>query len=189
MLNRIRLNARRAAINRENDEIWRVSDANFMAHGLQLVTTSTGAVFPGRQADHMTVPSICVPHTPLTTSHPNFEYNPTKSIVMPGPRPFPRLSLIGSPSISPVQSLVHMPETQITKPMEGAEDQDGSPASFLCEELDGACADLSDADMGGVYGDFKVLFGGRAVYPDSLDEDDHSYEDYLNELDGSTWVT
>lgn len=60
-------------------------------------------------------------------------------------------------------------------------DDDG--LAYLYSEEEGS-GDVSD-DPEHVYSDFGVIFGGGSPAP----EGDHSYEEYLDELDGISWVT
>ncbi|KFA54302.1 hypothetical protein S40293_04844 [Stachybotrys chartarum IBT 40293] len=83
-----------------------------------------------------------------------------------------------SPRIHPVRS----PEL---RPMAiGADDLDEDSFAFLHAD-DDAAYDVTD-DPEHVYSDFGVIFGGASSEPKSPDE--HSYEEYLDELDGITWV-
>ena len=66
----------------------------------------------------------------------------------------------------------------------GADDLDEDSFAFLHAD-DDAAYDVTD-DPEHVYSDFGVIFGGASSEPKSPDE--HSYEEYLDELDGITWV-
>lgn len=48
-----------------------------------------------------------------------------------------------------------------------------------------------DEDDGDVYSDFGVIFGGGGGGggDSGQTQDDHSYEEYLDELDGISWVS
>lgn len=67
------------------------------------------------------------------------------------------------------------------------EDDDGKSGS-------GGAGDVTD-DTESVYSDFSLIFGGggagtgAVTSPESLPHEDHSYEEYLDELDGISWVT
>jgi hypothetical protein len=59
--------------------------------------------------------------------------------------------------------------------------------AFLHPEDDGF-GDVTD-DPEHVYSDFSVIFGGGASHTPAAASDDHSYEEYLDELDGISWVS
>lgn len=63
------------------------------------------------------------------------------------------------------------------------EELDDDGFAYLHSEEDGACDDGGEPES--VYSDFGVIFGGDSP----ASEGDHSYEEYLDELDGISWVT
>lgn len=119
------------------------------------------------------------PASPTTDRQP-------KSAKVPGPRlskptalPLPSADFAvknGSPRIQPMRS----PEL---RPMAHYEELDEDSFSFLHAD-DESAGDVPDD--GDVYSDFGVIFGS----PGSPAEgEDHTYEEYLDELDGISWMT
>lgn len=70
--------------------------------------------------------------------------------------------------------------------------------AFPASDLDSRYADLSDDDIDDVYADFSAIFGGGSGNSESLEsegtehprssDEEHFYEEYLDELDGIPWV-
>ncbi|KAF3005228.1 hypothetical protein E8E14_002467 [Neopestalotiopsis sp. 37M] len=187
ILNRVRLNVRQTAVTRGHDRIWRMTRMAAMSHGLQLVTDSTGAMFPGRSGEQVPgpiVPRAWRPHT--TASPPMMSSLAVSDAYITGPKEHeqqqPQPQPQPEPAPHPTSTL--LPTTSIMTPLAGADEDE---ASFPDADLDSRYADSSDDDVDGVYADFGVLFGGRADSPDGAEEDEHYYEEYLDEVDGIIW--
>lgn len=192
ILNRVRLNVRQAAVNRGHERIWKMAGMGVMEHGIQLVTASTGAMFPGRSGEQVPgpiVPRAWRPHTTALSVSQSAAFVSTQESSMEPlgqnlrPPPAPRLPLVDGATMQPSTP----PVTSIMTPMPGGDDD----SSFPAPDLDNRYADMSDDDMDDVYADFGVLFGGggSADSPERVEEDDHFYEEYLDEVDGITWAS
>ncbi|KAK8101130.1 uncharacterized protein PG998_007462 [Apiospora kogelbergensis] len=193
ILNRVRLNVRQAAVNRGHDRMWRMSDMSVMGHGLQLVTTSTGAMFPGRgSAAGMSLPRVWRPHT---TGNPAggataAKDEPERAVATYGGVATHYTSVTLSQQQQSYPAAAQTLTTSIMTPLHHEETEDTS--AFPVIEDDYRYADLSDDDMDDVYTDFGALFGGSAAKSpgDGVkdDEEEHFYEEYLDELDGIPWA-
>ncbi|KAK6833110.1 hypothetical protein PG987_007804 [Apiospora arundinis] len=199
ILNRVRLNVRQAAVNRGHDRMWRMADMSVMGHGLQLVTASTGAMFPGRgSAAGMSLPRVWRPHTTGTSSGGGHlsPHQPNKD-----DSERPAATVLGSDTASPSSSVnpsqqhpfprtAQPPTTSIMTPLHHDEAEEST--AFPVFEDDYRYADLSDDDLDDVYTDFGALFGGGAAKSPGDgardDEEAHFYEEYLDELDGIPWA-
>lgn len=197
ILNRVRLNVRQAAVNRGHDRMWRMSDMSVMGHGLQLVTVSTGAMFPGRgSAAGMSLPRVWRPHT--TGASPGVSH---VSHQPPAVNEFGRddtaasnatnsSSADSSQQQQPYPTTPYIPATSIMTPLHHDEAEEST--AFPVIDDDYRYADLSDDDMDDVYTDFGALFGGGAAKSPGDgardDEEEHFYEEYLDELDGIPWA-
>ncbi|KAK8113150.1 hypothetical protein PG984_013676 [Apiospora sp. TS-2023a] len=205
ILNRVRLNVRQAAVNRGHDRMWRMSDMSVMGHGLQLVTASTGAMFPGRgSAAGMSLPHVWRPHTtgasaggaaPAKDHHGGSHLSHQPAMNESG-----RAAAAGNTTDSSSAGLSHQqqpypmasytPVTSIMMPLHHEEAEEST--AFPVIDDDYRYADLSDDDMDDVYTDFGALFGGGAAKSpgDGVrdDEEEHFYEEYLDELDGIPWA-
>lgn len=190
ILNRIRLNIRQAAASRGHERGWRMTEMGALGHSIQLVTDSTGAMFPGRSGEQVPgpiVPRIWRPHTTSpaaavglsTLASLAAEVGKAEDPKMPEA---PELPMTAP---SQVMEPPEPPPTSIMTPMAGADEDE---ASFPSPDMDYRYADLSDDDMDDVYADFGVLFGGRAESPEKSREDGF-YEEYLDEVDGITWAS
>ncbi|KAK7935043.1 hypothetical protein PG985_000538 [Apiospora marii] len=205
ILNRVRLNVRQAAVNRGHDRMWRMSDMSVMGHGLQLVTASTGAMFPGRgSAAGMSLPHVWRPHTtgasaggaaPAKDHHggSHVPHQRTMSDSSPADTAASNATDSSSAGLSPQQSYPttsYTPITSIMTPLHHDETEEST--AFPVIDDDYRYADLSDDDMDDVYTDFGALFGGGAAKSPGDgardDEEEHYYEEYLDELDGIPWA-
>ncbi|KAK8058610.1 hypothetical protein PG994_009058 [Apiospora phragmitis] len=218
ILNRVRLNVRQAAVNRGHNRMWRMSDVSVMGHGLQLVTASTGAMFPGRgSAAGMSLPRVWRPHTTGTSAGgaAAAKDNQDSSHILhqPATNDVSRVTIADdtathSSSGNPPQqqqfgrttttttttaaaaAAAHTPVTSIMTPLHHDEAEEST--AFPVIEDGYRYADLSDDDMDDVYTDFGALFGGGAAKSPGdgtgEDEEEHFYEEYLDELDGIPWA-
>ncbi|KAK7967319.1 uncharacterized protein PG986_001596 [Apiospora aurea] len=212
ILNRVRLNVRQAAVTRGHDRMWRMSDMSVMGHGLQLVTASTGAMFPGRgSAAGMSLPHVWRPHTTGTpasgTAAAKDHHGGSNQISQQAGMNDSSRSSIGDDTAAnlisaqssqrqqqnqsyPTTTTAHTPVTSIMTPLHLDEAEESTAFPFIDDDF--RYADLSDDDMDDVYTDFGALFGGGAAKsPGDVtrdDEEEHFYEEYLDELDGIPWA-
>lgn len=87
-----------------------------------------------------------------------------------------------SPRIHPVQS----PELRPASSQVPLDDLEEDSFAFL-HPPDDDWDDMGDGQEDSVYSDFSVLFGQEAPGPEANDE--RTYEEYLDELDGICWVS
>ncbi|KAI1339394.1 hypothetical protein F5Y15DRAFT_87414 [Xylariaceae sp. FL0016] len=202
ILNRVRLGVRQAALSRGHTFIIDMAArGNVLNHGLQLVTvpaTSTGALFPERPpTDHSQMPPFWRPHTTMFNSAGG-------KVAAPIEQP-PRG---GGDFVNAPREKIENPEAKLPSRTPPPRPPDAYPQAEtdpggLVDEDDGMSfpsshsvsryADLSDDDMDDVYADFGVLFGGGSRSPEARasgsNDEDHFYEEYLDELDGIPWLT
>ena len=88
-----------------------------------------------------------------------------------------------SPRIQPVQSPELVP-LGLGLAMEEVEEDS---FAYLHAD-DDSLGDLAD-DPELVYSDFDVVFAGKGESSGSRDQEEHSYEEYVDELDGISWLT
>ncbi|KAI1840880.1 hypothetical protein JX266_012890 [Neoarthrinium moseri] len=183
IMNRVRLTARKAAINRGLERLWKMTGMGSMSHGFQLVTDSTGAMFPGRSGEQVPgpiVPRAWRPHT-TTTIVDNSTGSTMTQFSEVHDSNVSRLDPVQHPTIAE-----HAPmATSIMTPLAGADEDE---ASFPTSDLD-RYAEISDEELDDVYADFGVLFGGGAGSPETSEDDGHFYEEYLDEVDGIIWAS
>ncbi|KAF5024752.1 hypothetical protein F66182_3184 [Fusarium sp. NRRL 66182] len=86
-----------------------------------------------------------------------------------------------SPQLFPVRS----PELKPTAPLPPLDDLEEDSFAYM-HPTDDDWDDVGD-DQDSVYSDFSVLFGQSS--DDKNEEEERSYEDYLDELDGICWVS
>ncbi|KAH7303297.1 hypothetical protein B0I35DRAFT_180658 [Stachybotrys elegans] len=84
-------------------------------------------------------------------------------------RTSPRIHPVRSPELRPLQTAL--------------DDIDEDSFAFLHPDDDGWCETGDEPEH--VYSDFGVIFGGGA---EATGTEEHSYEEYLDNLDGITWV-
>jgi hypothetical protein len=94
---------------------------------------------------------------------------PASDLAATKERTAPRIHSVPSPELRPDKAIL--------------EDLEEDSFAFLHPEFD----DCGDEDPEHVYSDFGAIF--RSGSPDTQNGDDHSYEEYLDELDGISWVT
>ncbi|KAH8653723.1 hypothetical protein BX600DRAFT_440779 [Xylariales sp. PMI_506] len=189
ILNRVRLTVRQVAISRGNERMWRMSGMDVLGHGYQLVTDSTGAMFPGRSGEQVPgpiVPRAWRPHT--TAANANTITGPPHNDRYVAVETVPEVRgrvPAGQPCLpsnsAPPQDTIP-PPAFIMNPMEG-DDCDGDGEAFPAHNME-----YGDDEMDEVYADFGVLFGG-AGSPERPEDDGHFYEEYLDEVDGITWAS
>ncbi|OHW98531.1 hypothetical protein CSPAE12_02757 [Colletotrichum incanum] len=181
VLNRVRLRVRNEATLR-GDLVVAVAAANaaVLHHGQQL---ATGARFVAQSSAlaeqrQQTSPARVVllrpgisPSTPhLANCLPASSRTPQSSRILPK-----------SPRLHPTRSPVLAPSGAMLEDME-----DDGLLAFPTADHDCSYA-WADDDLEDVYSDFGAIFGGPAEKGE-MENDDHSYEEYLDELDGISWV-
>ncbi|TEA15266.1 hypothetical protein C8034_v002460 [Colletotrichum sidae] len=185
VLNRVRLRVRNEASHR-GDHVVAVAARNaaVVHHGAQL---ATGARFVA-PSTALACPRQKQPPPRVFLMRPGGSSSPApgsastqfERLSTPGTPQASRL-LPKSPRLKPTRSPLSTPSETLLEEME----DDGSVAFPMTEEeCHYAWAD--DDDVEDVYSDFGVIFGGLAS--NARDEDDGSYEEYLDELDGIAWV-
>jgi hypothetical protein len=103
----------------------------------------------------------------------------------PAGLPLPGVDLAAAQvRISPIIHPARSPERHSERPVFDDAEEDSFAFLHLDDE---AFADSSDGDS--VYSDFGVIFGDGASGSDVRTVEDHSYEEYLDELDGISWVS
>jgi hypothetical protein len=103
----------------------------------------------------------------------------------PAGLPLPGVDLAAAQvRISPIIHPVRSPERHSDRPCLDDAEEDSFAFLHLDDE---AFADSGDGDS--VYSDFGVIFGDSASGSDGRTMEDHSYEEYLDELDGISWVS
>ncbi|CCF46225.1 hypothetical protein CH063_03815 [Colletotrichum higginsianum] len=180
VLNRVRLRVRNEAMLR-GDLVVAVTAANaaVLHHGQQL---ATGARFVAQSSalaeQQQQTPPARVVLIRSGISSPNSIKSP------PGSPKTPQSSrmLPKSPRLQPARSPVLAPSGTMLEEME-----DDGILSFPTAEHDCSYAWADDDDLEDVYSDFGAIFGGP-VQNGETEEDGHSYEEYLDELDGISWV-
>lgn len=201
IMNRVRLTIRQTAVTRGHDRIWKRTGWGAMRHGFQLVTDSTGAMFPGRSGEQVPGPIVPRAWRPHTTST-NAKSPP--GMLLPGlissEKRIVHMNAASSRDMPPTSSHTKAvvedtslplpppppPATYIMTPLAGADEDE---ASFPDSDLDSRYTEASDDEMDDVYADFGVLFGGGTDSLEGLEEDEHFYEEYLDEVDGIIWAS
>ncbi|GKT54335.1 hypothetical protein ColTof3_01674 [Colletotrichum tofieldiae] len=182
VLNRVRLRVRNEATLR-GDLVVAVTAANaaVLHHGQQL---ATGARFVAQSSTlaeqrHQTPPARVVLLRPgISPSTPN----PANSLPTSSRTPQSSRILPKSPRLPPTRSPVLAPSGAMLEEME-----DDGLLAFPTADHDCSYAWADDDDLEDVYSDFGAIFGGPAQNGE-IEDDDHSYEEYLDELDGISWV-
>lgn len=204
ILNSVRLKARQAAISRGHAELAELAARNtFFKHGQQVVTAPTistaGTRYPVSEGmpGHQRLPAGWRPHTTIGPAH----------AAITASAPPTRASVIGSDRVGPhAQPPRQMPSSPkdsgpapvVCQSLQDSEEDEGYGMAFPASDLDSRYADLSDDDMDDVYADFSAIFGPRPSQDDAEraasphgepGENDHFYEEYLDELDGIPWMS
>ncbi|OLN85488.1 hypothetical protein CCHL11_08045 [Colletotrichum chlorophyti] len=187
VLNRVRLRVRNEAAQR-GDVVVAVAAANAavlhngqqLATGARFIAQSHAFAEQPRQQLHSARVVLMRPGiTPGAQSPPR---------VLSAKRPSPPRTLSAarvlpkSPRLHPAPSPVLAPSEAMLDDME-----DDGGLAFPTSDHECSYAWADDDDLEDVYSDFGAIFGGSAQTGN--DEDDgHSYEEYLDELDGISWV-
>jgi hypothetical protein len=124
---------------------------------------------------------VLQPSTPATAPHTRA--NPHKHNEPHAAEPVRSASRNGPPPVPPVSPPHALAE------ISDEEDNTAFPAASFYDRY----ADLSDDDMDDVYADFGVLFGSGARSPEgraasASPAEEQFYEEYLDELDGISWI-
>ncbi|KAI9159051.1 hypothetical protein HJFPF1_07058 [Paramyrothecium foliicola] len=174
----------------EDDEMDTTSKAPWQPQSLQ---AASGSKYPQTHTAHGTgtghaitsvaperapgpIPKVAVPAAKTPTcrlSKPAALPRPSADAAAVHGRTSPRIHPVRSPELRPLYSAY--------------DDLDEDSFAFLHPEDDGS-DDITD-DPEHVYSDFSVIFGGGGSHAPASPSDDHSYEEYLDELDGISWVS
>ncbi|KAF3797905.1 hypothetical protein GCG54_00007958 [Colletotrichum gloeosporioides] len=165
VLNRVRLRVRNEATQR-GDVVIAVAAANaaVLHHGQQLATGARFVAPSSALAERQEQPPPRVERKPSPPRTPQSTRTLPKS---------PRLHPARSPNLAPSEAMLE-------------ELDDDAPLAFPTSDHDCQYAWADEDDLEDVYSDFGAIFGGSAQTRDG--EDDGSYEEYLDELDGISWV-
>ncbi|GKT52190.1 uncharacterized protein ColSpa_12371 [Colletotrichum spaethianum] len=181
VLNRVRLRVRNEAILR-GDLVVAVTAANaaVLHHGQQL---ATGARFVA-QSSALAEQRQQTPPARVLLMRPGVSPStPSPATSLPASRaPQPSRIVPKSPRLQPTRSPVLAPSGAMLEDME-----DDGLLAFPTADHDCSYAWADDDDLEDVYSDFGAIFGGPAQNGE-IEDDGHSYEEYLDELDGISWV-
>jgi predicted DNA-binding ribbon-helix-helix protein len=136
----------------------------------------------------MTTKAVTV-NAPIVAKHPSCRLSKPAALPRPSSdaaavkdRTSPRIHPVQSPELRPLCASLY-------------DDLDEDSFAFMHPEDDEGSDNVTD-DPEHVYSDFSVIFGGggsgggtHAAAPSSSSSEDHSYEEYLDELDGISWVS
>ncbi|KAF9878072.1 hypothetical protein CkaCkLH20_04648 [Colletotrichum karsti] len=186
VLNRVRLRVRSEAAQR-GDHVVAVAAANaaVLHHGQQL---ATGARFVAPSSalamrQQQPPPRVILMRPGVTNGgsgqvpvSAQAERRPSPPRISQSTRTIPK-----SPKLHPTRS----PNLTPSETMLDEMDDDGTLA-FPLSDHDCQYAWADEDDLEDVYSDFGAIFGGSNQTGDC--EDDGSYEEYLDELDGISWV-
>ncbi|KAK1507860.1 uncharacterized protein CCOS01_16166 [Colletotrichum costaricense] len=189
VLNRIRLRVRNEATQRGDIGIAvTAANAAVLHHGQQL---ATGARFVAQSPAHLEhrqqpLPARVVlmrPGISPGTPHPTNALS-AQAQRKPSPPWTPQSTRIQpvSPRLNPTRSPVLAPSSTMLDEME-----DDGLLAFPTSTHECSYAWADDDDLEDVYSDFGAIFGGSAQAGET-DDDGSSYEEYLDELDGISWV-
>ncbi|KAF6843335.1 hypothetical protein CMUS01_02165 [Colletotrichum musicola] len=196
VLNRVRIRVRNEATQR-GDLVVAAAAANaaVLHHGQQLATGARFVAPPSTLAEqqkrqyqerekqqHQPPPRVILMR-PGGFNAPGSSNLSTQSERRPSPPITPQSARVlpKSPRLHPTRSPVLAPCETMLDEM----DDDGTLAFPMSDQsCHYAWADEDDSED--VYSDFGAIFGGSAQT--AQDDDDGSYEEYLDELDGISWV-
>ncbi|OHE96535.1 hypothetical protein CORC01_08133 [Colletotrichum orchidophilum] len=189
VLNRIRLRVRNEATQRGDFGVAATAaNAAVLHHGQQL---ATGARFVSQSPAH-TEQRQQPPPARVVLMRPGVSPGcPNSTIALsaqaqrrPSPPWTPQSSRIQpkSPRLHPSRSPVLAPSSTMLEEME-----DDGLLAFPTSAHECSYAWADDDDLEDVYSDFGAIFGGSAQTGEA-EEDGSSYEEYLDELDGISWV-
>lgn len=122
---------------------------------------------PGLLSERPQSPKSPLPPVPRV-SKPIALPMPASDLAATKERTAPRIHSVASPELRPDM---------------GSMEEEEDSFAFLHPDFD----DYGDEDPEHVYSDFGAIF--RSGSPDSPAAEDHSYEEYLDELDGISWAT
>ncbi|KAL0931526.1 uncharacterized protein CTRU02_214261 [Colletotrichum truncatum] len=185
VLNRVRLRVRNEATQR-GDVVIAVAAANaaVLHHGQQLATGARFVAPPPALAEQrqqlpprviLMRPGISITPGPSVLS-PQAERKPSPPRTLQSNKIIPK-----SPRLHPTRSPVLTPSETLLEDMD-----DDVPLAFHTSDQDCQYAWADEDDLEDVYSDFGAIFGGSTQNGET--EDDGSYEEYLDELDGISWV-
>ncbi|WYZ39696.1 hypothetical protein EsH8_IV_000037 [Colletotrichum jinshuiense] len=189
VLNCIRLRVRNEATQR-GDVVIAVTAANaaVLHHGQQLATGARFVAQSSALAEQRQQP----PPARVVLMRPGTlpgTHNPTNALsaqaqrkASPPRAPQPTRIQPKSPRLHPARSPVLAPSGAMLEDME-----DDGLLAFPTSNHECSYAWADDDDLEDVYSDFGAIFGASAQTGEAED-DGHSYEEYLDELDGISWV-
>ncbi|KAH0424993.1 hypothetical protein CcaCcLH18_11212 [Colletotrichum camelliae] len=185
VLNRVRLRVRNEATQR-GDVVIAVAAANaaVLHHGQQLATGARFVAPSSALAERQEQPPPrVILMRPGVTSTPSPSALSTQVERKPSPPRTPQSTrtLPKSPRLYPTRSPNLAPSETMLEELD-----DDAPLAFPSSDQDCQYAWADEDDLEDVYSDFGAIFGGSAQTRDG--EDDGSYEEYLDELDGISWV-
>ncbi|KAK2041222.1 hypothetical protein LZ31DRAFT_20113 [Colletotrichum somersetense] len=182
VLNRVRIRVRNEARLRGDLTVAVAAEnAAVLYHGQQL---ATGARFVAQssalaeQRQQTTAARVVLMRSGTSSSISN----PTNSLMASSRTPQSSRILPKSPRLRPARSPVLAPSGAMLEDME-----DDGLLAFPAADHDCCYAWAEDDDLEDVYSDFGAIFGG-ASNSGEMEDDGHSYEEYLDELDGISWV-
>ncbi|KAI5460891.1 hypothetical protein BGZ63DRAFT_357451 [Mariannaea sp. PMI_226] len=127
---------------------------------------------------HSTKPPACRLSNPVALPLPVTDVAATKKL------PSPRIHPVQSPELRPLRTSLSL------------DDLEEDSFAFLHPPVDDYDYDWDDSNGGlgddqddGVYSDFSVVFGQDKASTADATNDDRTYEEYLDELDGICWVS
>ncbi|KAK1634929.1 hypothetical protein BDP81DRAFT_55012 [Colletotrichum phormii] len=189
VLNRIRLRVRNEATQRGDIGVAvTAANAAVLHHGQQLATGARFVAQSPAHPEHRQQPPparvvLMRPGISPGTPHPTGALS-VQAQRKPSPPWTPQSSRIQpvSPRLNPTRSPVLAPSSTMLDEME-----DDGLLAFPTSTHECSYAWADDDDLEDVYSDFGAIFGGSAQTGETED-DGNSYEEYLDELDGISWV-
>ncbi|KAK1984540.1 hypothetical protein LZ30DRAFT_747824 [Colletotrichum cereale] len=182
VLNRVRIRVRNEATLRGDLTVAITAEnAAVLHHGQQLATGARFVAQPSAVAEqqHQTPAArVVLIRTGMSPGTPN----PTNSLPASSRTPQSSRTLPKSPRLRPTRSPVLAPSCAMLEDME-----DDGLLAFPTADHSCSYAWADDDDLEDVYSDFGAIFGGAANNGE-MEDDGHSYEEYLDELDGISWV-
>ncbi|KAK2001420.1 hypothetical protein LX36DRAFT_350610 [Colletotrichum falcatum] len=182
VLNRVRIRVRNEATLRGDLTIAVTAEnATVLHHGQQLATGARFIAKPSalvEQRQQTPAARVVLMRPAISPSTPN----PTHSLLASSRTPQSSRILPKSPKLRPARSPVLDPSGTMLEDME-----DDGLLAFPTADDSYSYAWADDDDLEDVYSDFGAIFGG-AANDEEIKDDGHSYEEYLDELDGISWV-
>ncbi|WDK14878.1 hypothetical protein CGRA01v4_06159 [Colletotrichum graminicola] len=182
VLNRVRIRVRdEARLRGDLTVAVTAENAAVLHHGQQLATGARFIAQPSalaEQRQQTPAARVVLMRSGISPSTPNA----TNSLLASSRTPQSSRTLPKSPRLHPTRSPVLAPSGAMLEDME-----DDGLLAFPTTDHDCSYAWAEDDDLEDVYSDFGAIFGGAANNGE-IEDDGHSYEEYLDELDGISWV-